>query len=333
VHADCGDREANVHDDASEIREPPLTFGDRFAEQVLRRESQVVLGLDPDPMRLWSDAAELVGGVDRTAPPAARAARAVARHCELVINAVAPECAFVKPQVACFERLGAPGWAALAQVVETAQAAGLIVIADAKRGDIDVTARAYAATFLGSTETPFGVLPGLGADAMTVNPLLGTDSLTPYVETARPSARGIFVLARNSNPGAAEFQDLESGAQGMTLSEHFAAMISRIGADGVGTHGISDVGAVIGATAPHKMARLRELMPRTPILVPGIGAQGGQIADLAPLLAIGPAGAVINSSRGIVNAHERQGGEPADAARREAAGLRAQAWSLATATH
>jgi orotidine-5'-phosphate decarboxylase len=329
VHAESGDREANVHDDASEIRKPPLTFGDRFVEQVLRRESQIVLGLDPDPMRLWSDAVELMGGADKgSAPPAARAARAVARHCELVIDAVAAECAFVKPQLACFERLGAPGWAALARVIEHAQASGLLVIADAKRGDIDVTAKAYAQAFLGETETPFGTVSGLGADAMTLSPLLGTDSLLPYLDAARPRGRGLFVLTRNSNPSAAEFQDLEIGGQAATLSERFAEMIARVGHDGVGRHGIADVGAVIGATAPHKMARLRELMPQTPVLVPGVGAQGGQIADLAPLFEIGPAGAVINSSRGIVNAYEKRGGEPAEAARHEAASLRAQAWDL-----
>jgi orotidine-5'-phosphate decarboxylase len=335
VHAEGGDREANVHDDASGIRKPPLTFGDRFAEQVLRRESQIVVGLDPDPMRLWSDAVELMGGVDKgSAPPAARAARAVARHCELVIDAVAAECAFVKPQLACFERLGAPGWAALARVVEIAQASGLLVIADAKRGDIDVTARAYAQAFLGETETPFGTVSGLGADAMTLSPLLGTDSLLPYIDAARPRARGLFVLTRNSNPSAAEFQDLEvGGGPDSTLSARFAEMIARVGRDGVGSHGIADIGAVIGATAPHKMARLRALMPHTPVLVPGVGAQGGQISDLAPLFEIGPAGAVINSSRGIVNAYEKRGGKPADAARSEAASLREQAWNLSAPSH
>ncbi len=361
MNAENGAREAEVHDDASEVREPPLTFGDRFAEQIKRRESQIVLGLDPDPMRLWSGAVELMGGVDRESAPAparttagaagaagagttvpapaatqaraaavdasTRAARAVTRHCELVIEAVASECAFVKPQVACFERLGAAGWEALARVIELAQAAGLIVIADAKRGDIDVTAKAYAEAFLGGTETPFGQVPGLGADALTVSPLLGTDSLAPYIEIARPASRGLFVLTRNSNPGAAEFQDLEAGPPG-TLSEHIAAMVARVGADGIGASGLSDVGAVIGATAPHKMARLRELMPHTPVLVPGVGAQGGQIADLAPLFEIGRAGAVIAASRAIVNAYEKRGGGPADAARDEAARLRAQAWEL-----
>ncbi len=118
-----------------------------------------------------------------------------------MIEAVGEHCVAVKPQVACFERLGAPGWAALADVVQQASAAGLIVIADAKRGDIDVTAAAYAQAFLGETPTPFGPVAGLGADALTVNPLLGADSLAPFVDAARACGAGLFVLVRTSNPG------------------------------------------------------------------------------------------------------------------------------------
>ena len=115
----------------------------------------------------------------------ARAGRAVAAHCRLVLEAAGEECVAVKPQVACFERLGAPGWAALAEVVHEAAQRGLIVIADGKRGDIDISARAYAQAFFGVTPTPFGDVPGLGADALTVSPLLGRDSLVPFVQAAR----------------------------------------------------------------------------------------------------------------------------------------------------
>jgi orotidine-5'-phosphate decarboxylase len=124
-----------------------------------------------------------------------------------VIDAVRAECVAVKPQLACFERLGVPGWEALSEVVGTAQAAGLLVIADAKRGDIDVSARAYAQALIGDTPSPFGTIPGLGADAVTVSPWLGADSLAPFTEIARERGRGIFVLVRNSNPGAVELQD------------------------------------------------------------------------------------------------------------------------------
>src|SRR5947209_10283909 len=148
-------------------------FADRLADRVATRASQLVLGLDPDPARLWPRAIELAGGAGSPpAPPEARAALAVSIHCALVIEAVGEQCVAVKPQVACFERLGAPGWAALSEVVARAHGRGLLVIADAKRGDIDVSAAAYAQAFFGETPTPYGPVPGLQADALTVNPLL-----------------------------------------------------------------------------------------------------------------------------------------------------------------
>jgi orotidine-5'-phosphate decarboxylase len=307
-----------------------VNFGDRLAELVARRESQIVLGLDPDPAQLWPRALERVGGVDdASAPPAVRAARAVSAHCALVIDAVAEECVAVKPQVACFERLGAPGWEALAEVVAHARASGLLVIADAKRGDIEITARAYAQAFLGATPTPFGEISGLGADAMTVSPWLGRDSLAPFTETMRESGGGIFVLVRNSNPGAIELQDREL-ADGSLASDAVARMVAAVGADGIGACGLTDVGAVVGATAPAHLERLRELMPQTIFLVPGVGAQGGRVTDLAPVFTVGAAAGVVSLSRGIVHAHRVSGGEAADAARREAARVREQAWSLAS---
>jgi orotidine-5'-phosphate decarboxylase len=316
-------------DGSSASRGVVESFGDRLAGRVVRRKSQLVLGLDPDPALLWPHALELVGGVDDTsAPPAVRAARAVAAHCELVIDAVAEHCVAVKPQVACFERLGAPGWEALTQVVAKAREADLMVIADAKRGDIDVTARAYAQAFLGATPSPFGSIPGLGADAMTVNPWLGSDSLEPFITVAREAGAGLFVLVRNSNRGAVELQDREL-VDG-TLSDAVARMVAALGADGVGESGLSDVGAVVGATAPHQLGRLRELMPGAVFLLPGVGAQGGRIDDLGPVFTHGVASGVIAVSRGIVHAHRMSGGDPAAAARREAARLREQAWALAS---
>jgi orotidine-5'-phosphate decarboxylase len=316
------------NDGESVIREHVETFGDRLAGLVARRESQLVLGLDPDPALLWPRALELVGGVDApSAPPAVRAARAVVAHCTLVIDAVADDCVAIKPQVACFERLGAPGWEALAEVVAKIHAAGLLVIADAKRGDIDVTARAYAQAFLGETASPFGTIPGLGADALTINPWLGGDSIEPFTEISRERGAGLFVLARTSNPGAADLQELELTAGG-SVSEAAAKMITRLGAGGVGESGFSDVGAVVGATAPDRLERLRELMPKTVFLLPGVGAQGGQVDDLGPVFAPGAAGGLIAVSRGIVYAHRLTADDPVSAARREASRLREQAWTL-----
>src|SRR5579875_797297 len=179
-------RPSGHHSHVTTAEATAASFGDRLAERVVRRRSQLVLGLDPDPALLWPHALELVGGVDAaSAPPAVRAARAVAAHCELVIDAVAEHCVAVKPQLACFERLGPAGWSALEQVIGRAREAGLLVIADAKRGDIDVTARAYAQAFLAETPSPFGSIPGVGADAMTVSPWLGSDSLEPFTSLAR----------------------------------------------------------------------------------------------------------------------------------------------------
>lgn len=293
---------------------------------MVARRSQLVLGLDPDPARLWPRAIELAGGGgDALASPAQRAAIAVAIHCRLAIEAVADHCVAVKPQVACFERLGAPGWAALAEVVQQAHEHGLLVIADAKRGDIDVTAAAYGQAFLGATPTPFGDVPGLGADALTVNPLLGGDSLEPLVSAARQSGAGLFVLVRTSNGGAADVQELTL-ADGGTVTERLAELVDRVGVRG--EDGLADVGAVVGATAPEWIERLRELMPAAVFLLPGIGAQGGRVEDLAAVFAPGPAGGLISASRGIVGAHHVHGGTPAAAAGAEAARLRELAWSV-----
>jgi orotidine-5'-phosphate decarboxylase len=303
-----------------------IGFGDRIAGSVARRRSQIVLGLDPDPARLWPDALELAGGSDRD--PAERAGRAVAAHCRLVLDAAAEQCVAVKPQVACFERLGAPGWAALREVCADAAQRGLVVIADAKRGDIDISARAYAQAFFGGTPTPFGEVEGLGADALTVNPLLGRDSLVPFIEAARDRGAGLFALVRTSNPGAGDLQDREL-VDGGTVSGAIARMIDELGGPGVGASGLSDVGAVTGATAPERMETLRSLMPHAVWLLPGIGAQGASGRELAPAFAPGPPGGLVSASRAIVYAHQSAGGgSPAACARAEATRLRELVWGL-----
>lgn len=303
------------------------TFGDRLGELVARRQSQIVLGLDPDPARLWPRAIARAGGAgEPPAPPQARAALAVAIHCRLAIDAAGPHCVAVKLQVACFERLGAPGWAVLGEVTDYARDRGLLVIADGKRGDIDISAAAYAQAFFGQTPTAFGPVDGLGVDALTVNPLLGEDSLIPFAEGARARGGGLFVLARTSNPGAADVQGLEVRSGG-TVSERIAELIDRLTAGDQGP--IADIGAVVGATVPERLERMRELMPRSPFLLPGVGAQGGTVDALAAAFAPGPAGGLISASRGIVFAYEGDGGDPEASARREAARLQERAWQLA----
>ncbi len=300
-----------------------MTFADRLARLVEVRGSQIVLGLDPDPARLWPAA---VAQAPADGPPARRAAAAVRAHCAALIDAAGPACVAVKPQLACFERLGADGWAALAATAEHARAAGLLVLADGKRGDIDVSAAAYAQALVGSTPTPFGEAPGLGADAFTANPLMGIDTLQTLAKGARAAGAGIFVLVRTSNPGAADVEDLEL-ADGGTVWERLARIVAELG-DGGAAGPLADIGAVVGATRPEHVARMRELMPRTPFLLPGIGAQGGRVEDLAPAWAAGRAGGLVSASRSIANAHEAGGGSPPAAARAEAERLRDSAWAL-----
>jgi orotidine-5'-phosphate decarboxylase len=297
------------------------SFGERLAARVQERGSQVVLGLDPDPARLWPVAVE-AAPADGSA--AERAGAAVAAHCAALIDAAGPACVAVKPQLACFERLGAPGWAALQATVAKARDAGLLVIADGKRGDVPVTAAAYGQALVGSTPTPWGDVPGLGADAVTANPLLGRDALEPLVQAARESGAGVFVLVRTSNPGAADVEDLP--VDGAPLWERLAALVDDLGGAG---DGLADVGAVVGATAPEHVARMRELMPRAPFLLPGVGAQGGRVEDLGPAFAPGPGGGLVTASRSIATAGERAGGDPSAAARAEAQRLRDAARDLA----
>jgi orotidine-5'-phosphate decarboxylase len=300
-------------------------FSDRLAALVEERRSRVVLGLDPDPARLWPRALAGIesfhgdGGLGRV-----RTAEAVAVHCRLAIEAAGPACVAVKPQLACFERLGAPGWEALEATVAAAREYGLLVLADGKRGDVPVTARAYAQALVGETPGPFGPVAGLGVDAFTANPLPGRDSLEPLVEAAAAAAAGCFVLVRTSNPGAAELQDEGDPP----LHERLAELVSELGAGQVGDCGLSLVGAVTGATQPDLLARLRELMPRAVFLLPGVGAQGGRIEDLGAAFTPHPAAGLVTASRSIVDAHTDRGGSPADAAAAAAEELRAAAWKL-----
>ncbi|MDX6733834.1 MAG: orotidine-5-phosphate decarboxylase [Baekduia sp.] len=295
-----------------------------------RRESQIVLGLDPDPLRLWPAAADArpAAGTTATPSPAAHAAAAVLAHCRAVIDAVGDAVVAVKPQVACFERLGAPGWDALQQVTDHARAAGLLGLADGKRGDIDDTATAYAAGFLGATPGPGGDVPGLGADLLTVAPYMGLDTLRSFAAVARDNGAGIVVLVRTSNPGAADLEDAEL-AGGGTVWERVARLVTELGDEHLGPDsGLSDVGAVLGATHPEHLARARKLLPRTIFLLPGVGAQGGRVEDLAPAFAPGRAAGLVTASRSIVSAHAASGAAPATAARAEAERLRAAAWAL-----
>ena len=186
---------------ASGEASPAAPFGDRLASAVAERGSQIVLGIDPDPARLWPAAppaglapalaaAARAAALDAGGDARAEAAAAVLAHCRALIDAAGPACVAVKPQLACFERLGFAGWLVLEATLAHARDRGLLVLADGKRGDIATSAGAYGQALFGGLDTPFGPLAGLGADAATVNPLLGEDALAPLIASARERRRG-----------------------------------------------------------------------------------------------------------------------------------------------
>jgi orotidine-5'-phosphate decarboxylase len=279
---------------------------------VSERGSQVCLGIDPDPAALPPGSRTGEGD-----SPAEAAAGAVVEQARALIESAGPVCVAAKLQLACFERLGAPGWAALEEVAAAARDAGLLVIADGKRGDVPVSAAAYAEALFGGVETAWGPVAGLGADAATLNPLLGADALEPLIDAAARTGAGVFVLVRTSNPGAADLLDLDCG--GAPLHERLATFVAERSARLAGTSRLSGLGAVVGATEPRHIGRLRELMPDSVFLLPGVGAQGGSAGELGPAFAAGPASALVTASRSIAGAED-----PAGAA----AALRDEVWTV-----
>ena len=292
-----------------------MNFADRLAAAVEARGAALCVGLDP---RIELLPPALIAGLR---PGSAGRARAYERFCCMVIDAVAGEAAVVKPQVAFFEALGGPGLGALERVCAHAREAGLLVIADAKRGDIGSTAEAYAAAWL----LPRDGAPAV-ADAMTVNPYLGSDAVAPFLAACGDGA-GLFILARTSNPGGADLQDAEL-AGGRPLWERAAELIDGWGAPYVGACGLSAVGAVVGATRPGDLARARELMPHAPFLLPGVGAQGGRADELGAAFRDHPAGGLVSASRSVIYAWRERGGDWQQAVRAAAAELRESASSL-----
>ncbi len=259
-------------------------FADRLAEAVERKGAPLCVGLDPDPALM---------------PPGLGSVE----FCCGIVDAVAEVAVAVKPQSAFFEAQGPTGWAALAEVSLYAREAGLLVIADAKRGDVPSTARAYAAAF-----APF-------ADAVTVNPYLGLDSLEPFFAY---DGLGVLALVKTSNPGSADVQDLLL-ADGRPLWQHVAELVDRWGADLVGASGLSSVGAIVGATHPEVLETVRSLLPRAVLLLPGVGAQGGRPEQLAAAFAAGPGSALVSASRSVIYADG--GGSWQESAAAEAARL------------
>ena len=305
-----------AHEAAASPAVATAPFSDRLAEAVERKRTQLVVGLDPRPDLL---PVELRGdahlGRDHVAD-------AVARFCCGIVDAVAPHVVAVKPQLAFFEALGSDGVRALEETCAYARAAGLLVIADAKRGDIGSTARAYAAAYL----EPRGASPPL-ADALTVNPYLGEDSVEPFLQAARLHGAGVFVLVRTSNAGAADVQDLAL-SDGRPLWHHVARLVGEWGESLVGERGLSSVGAVLGATVPRAVGTARRMMPQSVFLLPGVGAQGATPADVARAFTSGPASALVNASRSVIYAYRGSDADWRAAAGAEAARLAGEIWRV-----
>jgi orotidine-5'-phosphate decarboxylase len=268
-----------------------LCFSDRLAEAVRRLQCPVVVGLDPRWEEL-PDALRSGRGNNH-----ASKAGSYADFCRQVIDVVAPLVPAVKPQAAFFEELGPAGMSALAEVIAYSQAQGLLVIVDGKRNDIGSTATAYARGYLGRGQSAWN------ADALTVSPYLGDDSLAPFVEVAHERGAGLFVLVKTSNPGGGMWQDLVS--DGRPLYRRVAEHVEQLAADQVGDCGYGSIGAVVGATYPAQLAELRAAVPHAWFLIPGYGSQGGTAADVAGGFDASGLGAIVNSSRAILFAYRR----------------------------
>lgn len=268
-----------------------LHFTDQLSASARRLASPVVVGLDPRwehlPAGFRSD-----GGGSTEAK-----ARAYEAFCRQVIDVVVSLVPAVKVQAAFFEELGPVGMTAMAAVMAHARERGLLVILDGKRNDIGSTAEAYARGYLGRGQSAWQ------ADALTVSPYLGDDSLEPFVDVAVKRGAGIFVLVKTSNPGGKMLQDVV--AEGEPLYGRVGAHVEQLAVQTAGSSGYGSVGAVVGATYPEQLDELRSKMPHTWFLVPGFGSQGGTAADVAAAFDDRGSGAIVNNSRGLIFAHAR----------------------------
>jgi orotidine-5'-phosphate decarboxylase len=266
------------------VATPGAPFAERLATSMRARRSRVCLGMDPRP------AAHPLTHPREGAGATSVAERVVAFY-RAMLEGAHELVACVKPQSAFFEALGPAGAEALARVMEIARAHELPVILDAKRGDVGSTAEAYASAYLGGGP--------LGADALTVSPYLGFDTLEPFVQAAERTGNGIFVLVATSNPGAAALQDL-STSDGRRVYEHVADVVAMHAARLAPAGSYGPIGAVVGATRGGRLGELRRRLPRSLLLVPGYGAQGGGADDVAVVFDDARLGAVVSSSRALV---------------------------------
>ena len=274
----------------------------KLIEKIQKTKAPICVGLDPMlgyipehvKEKAFAEFGETLEG----------AAEAIWQFNCAIVDATADLIPAVKPQIAMYEQFGIEGLKAYDRTVKYCQQKGLIVIGDIKRGDIGSTSAAYATGHLGSVKVGNTTCSAFNTEYVTVNPYLGTDGVKPFVDECNASDRGIFVLVKTSNPSSGEFQD--QLVNGRPLYELVGEKVAQWGEEHVGQSGYSYIGAVVGATYPEMGATLRKLMPKTFILVPGYGAQGGKGKDLVNFFNEDGLGAIVNSSRGIIAAYKQE---------------------------
>jgi orotidine-5'-phosphate decarboxylase len=261
----------------------------------------VVVGLDPMlsyiPEHIMNKAIAEFGETLEAA------GEAIFEYNKGIVDAIYDIVPAVKPQVAMYEQFGIPGMIAYKKTIDYCKSKDLVIIGDVKRGDIGSTSEAYAIGHLGKVTIGSKTYAGFDEDFATVNPYLGTDGIKPFVDVCKKENKGIFVLVKTSNPSSGEFQDRL--VDGRPLYEYVGEQVAKWGEDCMGD-GYSYVGAVVGATYPEQGKILRKIMPKTLILVPGYGAQGGQGKDLVHYFNEDGLGAIVNSSRGIICAYKQE---------------------------
>ena len=274
---------------------------EKLVEKIKTLDAPIVVGLDPTlnflPKHLLDKA------VNEKGETLEAAADAIFEFNKKIVDAVYDLIPAVKPQIAMYEQFGIPGLMAYKQTVDYCHEKGLLVIGDAKRGDIGSTSTAYAIGHLGKVKIGSTEIAPIDTDFLTINPYMGSDSVVPFVEECKKNDKGLFILVKTSNPSSGEFQDQKVGKK--AVYELVGKKVDEWGAEIV-KNGYSDVGAVVGATYPEMGEVLRRIMPKAYILVPGYGAQGGTAAELKPFFNKDGLGAIVNSSRGIIAAYKQE---------------------------
>ena len=274
---------------------------EKLVERIKKLEAPIVVGLDPTlnfvPGFLLDKA------INEKGETLEAAADAIFEFNKKIVDAVYDLIPAVKPQIAMYEQFGIPGLMAYKQTVDYCHEKGLLVIGDAKRGDIGSTSTAYAIGHLGKVKIGSTEIAPIDTDFLTINPYMGSDSVVPFVEECKKNDKGLYILVKTSNPSSGEFQDQKVGKK--AVYELVGKKVDEWGAELV-KNGYSDVGAVVGATYPEMGEVLREIMPKAYILVPGYGAQGGTAAELKPFFNKDGLGAIVNSSRGIIAAYKQE---------------------------